>query len=117
MAANILVSGYGLLRQSMMGLMDEADAALAKDLETSLTRETALRGVSFHALRHRNAGQMHYVDVHFLFPNDMLLKKAHRLATEIEVAVEKSVAKPVHITTHLECADDHDEIHPGDRKI
>ena len=117
MAANILVSGYGLLRESMTGLMDEADAALARDLEAALTRETESRGVSYHALRHRNAGQTHYVDVHFLFPDEMLLKRAHQLATEIEIAVEKSVDKPVHITTHLECVGDHEEIHPGDQKI
>ncbi|MDZ4286415.1 MAG: cation diffusion facilitator family transporter [Prosthecobacter sp.] len=116
MAGNILVSGYGLLRQSVTGLMDEADSTLASELEIALNRETRQRGVSFHALRHRNAGQAHYVDVHFLFPDEMLLKEAHRLATEIEAAVEKSVDKQVHITTHLECAGDHDEIHPGDLK-
>lgn len=115
-AGNILVSGYGLLRQSLTGLMDEADSALAADLEAALGRETQQRGVSYHALRHRNAGHIHYVDVHFLFPDEILLKDAHRLATEIEAAVEKSVDKTVHITTHLECAGDHDEIHPGDVK-
>jgi cation diffusion facilitator family transporter len=112
-AGNVLVSGYWLLRQSVTGLMDEADPGLAADLEKVLVRETGARGVSFHALRHRNAGHVHYADVHFLFPDEMLLKDAHRLATEIERAVEQSLPKRVHITTHLECAGDHDEIHPG----
>jgi cation diffusion facilitator family transporter len=116
LAGNILVSGYGLLRQSLTGLMDEADAALAGELEAALERETRARGVTFHALRHRNAGHLHYVDVHFLFPDDILLKDAHRLATEIEAAVETSVRHKLYITTHLECAGDHDELHPGDIK-
>ncbi|TDU70756.1 cation diffusion facilitator family transporter [Prosthecobacter fusiformis] len=115
MAANILVSGYGLVRRSVTGLMDEADPTLALALDEALARETTKRGITFHALRHRDAGEIHYVDVHFLFPDDMLLRDAHRVATEIEAAVEKSVQAPVHITTHLECVGDHDELHPNDR--
>jgi len=116
MAGNILVSGFGLLRRSVTGLMDEADPELARALEVALVRETAAHGLSFHALRHRDSGQVHYVDVHFLFPDDMLLREAHRIATEIEAAVERSVEKPVHLMTHLECAGDHEELHPGDQK-
>ncbi len=115
MAGNILVSGYDLLRQSIAGLMDHADPALTCVLDEALARETASRGVTFHALRHRNAGKVHYVDVHFLFPDDIALREAHRIATDIERAVMKSTVQTVHITTHLECVGDHDELHPGDQ--
>ena len=115
MAGNILVSGYDLLRQSVAGLMDHADPALTRVLDEALARETASRGVTFHALRHRNAGKVHYVDVHFLFPDDIALREAHRIATDIERAVMKSTVQTVHITTHLECVGDHDELHPGDQ--
>ena len=115
MAGNILVSGYDLLRQSVAGLMDHADPALTHALDEALARETASRGVTFHALRHRNAGKVHYVDVHFLFPDDIALREAHRIATDIERAVMKSTAQAAHITTHLECVGDHDELHPGDQ--
>ena len=117
MAGNILVSGYGLLRQSVAGLMDHADPALTRELDDALARETAARGVTFHALRHRNAGQVHYVDVHFLFPDDITLREAHRISTDIERAVIQSTKQSVHITTHLECVGDHDELHPGDRLV
>ncbi len=114
MAGNILVSGYSLLRQSVAGLMDQADPALTRQLDEALARETTARGVTFHALRHRNAGQVHYVDVHFLFPDDITLREAHRIATDIERAVIQCTEQKVHITTHLECVGDHDELHPGD---
>lgn len=116
MAANIIISGYALLRRSVTGLMDEADPVLARALNEALARETQARAVTFHALRVRDAGHVHYVDVHLLFPDDILLRDAHRRATEIEAAVEASVGKPVHITTHLECESDHDVLHPGDQK-
>ncbi|MGV3663701.1 MAG: cation diffusion facilitator family transporter [Prosthecobacter sp.] len=111
MAANIIWTGSGLMRQSVGGLMDTADPELNAALETTLRQETARHGIQFHALRHRDAGEMHYVEVHLLFPDDILLRDAHRMATEIERGVQGSVKSPVLITTHLECQGDHDELH------
>ncbi len=111
MAANIIWTGYGLMRQSVVGLMDSADPKLDAALDAALRRETEKHGVKFHALRHRDAGEMHYVEVHLLFPDDIMLRDAHRSATEIEHAVQTSVDYPVLITTHLECLGDHDELH------
>ncbi len=111
MAANIIWTGYGLMRQSVGGLMDSADPKLNASLDAALRRETEKHGLKFHALRHRDAGEMHYVEVHLLFPDEIMLRDAHRTATEIEHAVQASVANPVLITTHLECLGDHDELH------
>lgn len=111
MAANIIWTGYGLMRQSVGGLMDSADPQLDAALDAALRRETEKHGLKFHALRHRDAGEMHYVEVHLLFADDIMLRDAHRTATEIEHAVQASVDRPVLITTHLECQGDHDELH------
>lgn len=111
MAANIIRTGYGLMRQSVGGLMDTADPQLNAALDAALRRETEKHGLHFHALRHRDAGEMHYVEVHLLFDDGIMLRDAHRIATEIEQAVEASVDRPVLITTHLECQGDHDELH------
>ncbi len=111
MAANIIWTGYGLMRRSVGGLMDTADAKLNAALDAALRRETEKHGLQFHALRHRDAGEMHYVEVHLLFADDIMLRDAHRIATEIETAVQASVTKAVLITTHLECQGDHDELH------
>jgi cation diffusion facilitator family transporter len=114
MAANIIVSGYALVSRSVHGLMDVADPELARDLDSSLAAATAKHGVTFHALRHRDSGSIHWVDVHLLFPVDISLRDAHRTATEIEAEVRASVTKRVVITSHLECADDHDALHPDE---
>lgn len=112
MAGNIIWTGYGLMRQSVGGLMDTADAQLSAALDAALRAETERVGVEFHALRHRDAGERHFVEVHLLFPDQILLRDAHRIATQIERAVQASVDRPVLITTHLECLGDHDELHP-----
>ena len=112
MAANIIFTGFGLVSRSVGGLMDVAHPEVTKALDEALARETAKHGVSFHALRHRDSGNVHWVDVHLLFPDDISLKAAHRTTTEIERAVKESVSQRVMITSHMECVGDHDELHP-----
>jgi cation diffusion facilitator family transporter len=112
-AANILVSGYHLVRRGVTGLMDEADPEVTARVRSLLERETGARGISFHALRLRNSGHGHHADTHLVFPDHTLLRDAHRLATEVERAVRDGVGERLHIITHLECEGDHDSLHPN----
>jgi cation diffusion facilitator family transporter len=116
-AANILYTGFTLISRSVGGLMDSADPHMTRRLDHALAHSTHARGVTFHALRHRDSGSIHWVEVHLQFPDDISLKAAHRIATEIEREVIQAVEKKVIITTHLECLgdEDHDETHPGER--
>lgn len=116
MAINILVSGGGLVRSALAGLMDRADPKAHRQLVEILDREAGSRGISYHALRHRNIGDAHWVEVHLMFPDDSLLAEAHRTATAIEKSIESSLVPRAHVTTHLECQTDHDEIHPKERQ-
>lgn len=106
-ATNILVSGVRLVRRSVSGLMDAADPEANKLIDSIVREETAKRGISFHNLRHRNVGDAHLVDLHLDFPQDALLKDAHRIATEIEDAIESKIRPAAHVITHLECEGDH----------
>ena len=117
MAVNILVSGAGLVRTSFGGLMDRADPEVHRKLTDLLTRECALHGLSFHRSRHRHLGDAHWVDVHLVFPDDTSLAAAHREATRIEKVLEASLEPAGHVITHLESADDHDELHPLERNL
>lgn len=112
MACNILWSGAGLMKSAFVGLMDKADPAAQAKLTEILGRETRQRGLSYHQLRHRNLGDAHWVEVHLLFPEDVPLAHAHRTATEIEQVIESSLEPRAYVTTHLECASDHEVLHP-----
>ena len=59
----------------------------------------------------------HWVDVHLLFPEDISLRAAHRIATEIEQAVSAQMDRRVIVTTHLECAEDHHALHPDEEPL
>jgi cation diffusion facilitator family transporter len=113
MAINILVSGGGLIRSAMGGLMDRADPEAHRQLIEMLQRETTQRGVTYHALRHRSVGDAHWVELHFVFPEGTALAEAHRTATAIEQVIEQSLPPRAHVTSHLECASDHDILHPN----
>jgi cation diffusion facilitator family transporter len=110
-AINILVAGFGLLRRSVGGLMDEADPAIQARLIELLDREVAQRGIAYHALRHRNLGDGHWVDLHLLFSDNTPIKSAHATATEIERAISNAFEAGAIVTTHLEPTADHSRLH------
>lgn len=114
MAGNIIVSGFGLLQQSVAGLMDVANPEMTRELEAKFRQHSQRHGISFHQLRHRDAGRIHWVDVHLLFPDQISLKEAHRIATDIEEAVRHGIDRQVIITSHLECEGDHAALHPDE---
>jgi cation diffusion facilitator family transporter len=115
MACNILLSATGLIRSSLAGLMDRADPETQKKVIDILTRETAKLGLTYHGLRQRNLGDAHRVVVHLVFPADTSLTQAHRDATRIEEVIQESLEPRAYVTTHLESASDHDELHPDER--
>jgi cation diffusion facilitator family transporter len=114
MAGNILWSGFGLVKSAVFGLMDKADPEAQRKLLEILDRETKQRGLNYHHLRHRHLGDAHWVEVHLLFPEGVSLTNAHRLATEIEQVIELSLEPRACISTHLECASDHEILHPNE---
>jgi cation diffusion facilitator family transporter len=114
-AVNILVSGLRLVRRSVSGLMDAADPEVRSAIESLVAAETARHGITYHNLRHRNIGDLHLVELHLDFPPDILLRDAHRVATEIEEALEKNIRPAAHVITHLECEGDHREDDNGPR--
>ena len=100
------------MKSAFVGLMDKADPAAQARLTEILKRETQARGLSYHHLRHRNLGDAHWVEVHLLFPDGFSLADAHRTATDIERVIEDSLEPRAYVTTHLECASDHEALHP-----
>ncbi len=110
-AANILISGIGLIRQSIGGLMDVADPTYHQKIIDLLDRETKRHDIDYHDVRHRSLGDAYWVDVHLLFPESTPVGEAHRIATSIEDAIGPALSPPGHVTTHLEALEDHHVVH------
>lgn len=110
-AVNILWSGGKLVRQSVGGLMDERNPELDKKLRSLLDEETKKRGLQYHELKHRESGRAIWVQFHLLFPRNTTIDEAHWQATEIEAIITANSDLPVHLSTHLEPAEEHEEVH------
>ncbi len=115
-AVNILWEGGKLVRQSVGGLMDEANPELEQKIHSVLKKETTGRGVHYHELRYRDSGISVWMEFHLLFPRGTSIENAHAVSTEIESALSNALKQKTHIITHLEPFENHDEIHPDELK-
>jgi cation diffusion facilitator family transporter len=74
------------------------------DEEIALIEEILARAdgaLSYHNLRTRHSGHVHYVDVHVVVPNDWSVVQAHDLADALEKEIERRLA-PAHATIHID---------------
>lgn len=101
-ALNILRVGLRLIRESLGGLLDEADPVIEKQARDILDAEAAAKGLAYHNFRHRHSGRAHWVEFHLVFPDEMTVGEAHDRATEIEAAVAAIIAPEGRVITHLE---------------
>lgn len=105
-AANIIVTGLGLIRRSTSGLMDKAldpvELARVQDVLDGHRCEE----VEFHALRTRRAGPRAFVSVHVLVPGGWSVQRGHDLIEGIEAELRGAVQGGATIFTHLEPIED-----------
>jgi cation diffusion facilitator family transporter len=104
-AGNIVISGVSLVRKSVHGLMDtiipETDIEKLKKVCEPYTKE----GISFHAIRTRQAGSRKFISMHVLVPGSWSVHQGHRLLEEIELKIRQEIPESS-ILTHLESLDD-----------
>jgi cation diffusion facilitator family transporter len=97
----ILWSGWGILRDSVTGLMDVAvdpkQLALIKDMIAS----NAEGAIEAHDIRTRQAGKMTFIDFHLVVPGAMTVEAAHAICDRIELKLREAVEN-VTITIHVE---------------
>jgi cation diffusion facilitator family transporter len=99
---NIVVTGVGLLRRSVAGLMDHAIPPPARaELDRVLEDVAQQRGVSIHAVRTREVGRDHVVSVHAVVPAEWSVEQGHALTLELESAVADRL-QDTYLQTHLE---------------
>lgn len=100
-ALNILWSGWGLMKESLGGLMDEAVAPALQDRIREVISTSADGAIEAHDLRTRSAGHVVFVDFHLVVPADMTVERAHDICDRIEAAISKDVPG-ARTTIHVE---------------
>jgi len=104
-AANIVWTGYQLMRRSAAGLMDISLPADKLEKIESLLAGYRAQGLDFHALRTRQAGGRAFMTLHILVPGHWTVQYGHDWAERIEDDIRKALPF-THVTTHVEPLED-----------
>jgi cation diffusion facilitator family transporter len=110
-AGNILWSGGRLVWRSAIGLMDYSDPKAGRKIRDKLDAICSELTIQYHGVRFRTTGYRQIIEVHLLFPRVTSVSEAHRLATILEERLPSELGMPAEIITHLECLEDHAEVH------
>ena len=100
-AANILHTGWQLLRRSADGLMDASLPAETLNVIEEVMNSYRREGIDFDALRTRQAGTDSFASLHVLVPGDWTVQKGHDYADRIEADLRTAVPH-LRVITHLE---------------
>lgn len=104
-AANIVFTGFGIVRESIRGLMDTALPLHEREQVRSVIERHVRDGIQFHALRTRQSGARRFVSVHVLVPGEWTVSRGHQLLEEIESGI-RTVLPGATVFTHLESVED-----------
>jgi len=104
-AANLLWTGFDLLRRSFNGLMDHALPVQVQAIVRAAIEGQLEPGMDYHALRTRQAGVRRFIDFHLLVPGEMTVHKAHEITGRIEDSV-KAAMPEMEVSVHIEPIED-----------
>jgi cation diffusion facilitator family transporter len=105
-AANIVWTGVRLLRDTAQGLLDRALPPEDKELISGVLSRYESRGIRFHALRTRAAGQRRFVSMHVLVPGRWTVKRGHDLSEKIEQELADALQGNTTCFIHIEPSED-----------
>jgi cation diffusion facilitator family transporter len=104
-AANILWIAVRLMNDSAHGLLDTALPTPDQEIISAALSKYEAKGMEFHALRTRVAGQRRFISVHVLVPGNWSVQRGHALCEQIERDLTQLLPKST-VFTHLEPLDD-----------
>ncbi|PSL03915.1 cation diffusion facilitator family transporter [Cecembia rubra] len=84
----ILYSGYGLVRKSVGGLMDEADPVAVESTVSAINKNRKNVWIDIHNMRVQQYGGDRHVDLHLTLPYYLDLEQVHNEVEELEKVLE-----------------------------
>jgi cation diffusion facilitator family transporter len=104
-AANIVWTGFRIMRDSVGGLMDAAISAEDQQTVRDILDAHLEEGSQYHALRTRQAGAQRFISFHMLVPGDWTVARGHQLIDHIETDLCNALPH-VTVFSHLESLED-----------
>jgi cation diffusion facilitator family transporter len=104
-AANIVWTGWQLVRRSALGLLDRALPPADQETIQKIFRGYERQEVCFHALRTRTAGWRSFISFHALVPGTWTVQRGHDLVESLERDIRAALPGAT-VFTHLEPVED-----------
>jgi cation diffusion facilitator family transporter len=104
-ALNIVWTGFGIIRNSISGLMDSTLSKEDLDIIKGILDNQEETNVKFHALRTRQSGSEKMISMHVLVPGSWKVERGHKFVTKIENDIHKALVGSA-VFTHLEALND-----------
>jgi cation diffusion facilitator family transporter len=100
-AVNVLWSGWQVLRDSVVGLMDVSVNPKELAQLREIISASAEGAIEAHDIRTRQAGRMTFIEFHLVVPGSMTVEASHEICDRIEAALRAAVDEAT-ITIHVE---------------
>ena len=102
----IIFTGYRILRQSIAGIMDEADHELLEKLVWLLNKERKVNWIDLHNLRVIKYGGQLHIDCHLTVPWFLNVHEAHREIDALGSLIRKEFGSAIELFVHTDgCLD------------
>lgn len=96
----IIFTGIKILRQSLAGIMDEADVQLLKEMVKTLQENRQPNWIDFHNLRIIKFGPRLHIDCHITVPWYFNVKEAHTEIDRIENLIQEKFGNNIELFVH-----------------
>lgn len=101
-AANILISGYRLMRVSIGGLMDEADHQTLGRINEIVNRLRTPEWINMHHLRIMRSGRLYNLDFHLFVPFYWSVQDAHTFQGKVVKEIAQQLQNNATVLIHLD---------------
>ena len=101
-AGIILYTGYKILRNSIKGIMDEADENLIQDVVIALEKHRKQSWIDVHNLRFINYSSTLHLDCHVTVPYYFTVSEAHDEIEEIDTLINTILGNEVELFIHTD---------------
>jgi cation diffusion facilitator family transporter len=100
-ALHVLRSGWGVIRESTSGLLDESAPAEELARIREVISLNAGDAIETHDLRTRHAGRTTFIEFHLVVPGSMSVERSHEICDRLEAALQKALEGAV-VMIHVE---------------
>ncbi|MBE3638706.1 cation diffusion facilitator family transporter [Mangrovicoccus algicola] len=86
---HIVVQGWGVIRGSLAGLLDEAVGEEEQERIAAIIEASAAGALELHDLVTRRAGPVTFIEFHLIMPGAMTVRDSHAICDRVEKALRR----------------------------